>query len=283
MTKRHHTARYYTGRFFFYGLLCLFGLVCLLPLYWMFRASFMKNTQILILDPFVFWPKKMIWGNYSEALSSMNFLLYLGNTLTIAAGNMIGTLLTSAMAAYAFSRLRWRGRNFCFALILSTMMMPGTVTLISQYLMWNGVHSINTFVPLVLPAFLGGGAFNIFLLRQFFLGIPKALDEAATVDGAGSTRIFFSIILPLSKSALIVVSLFTFLGCWNDFFGPLLYLNSHEKFTLALGLLQFRGEYTAKWNYIMAASTVVIAPCIVLFLVGQKYLIEGISLTGLKS
>ena len=272
MTKQYRPARYYAGRFFFYAALCLFGIVCVLPLYWMFRASFMKNTQILILDPFVFWPKKMMWSNYSEALSSMNFLLYLGTTLAIVVGNLVGTLLTSAMAAYAFSRLRWRGRGFCFALILSTMMMPGTVTLISQYLLRNGI-----------PSFLGGGAFNIFLLRQFFLGIPKALDEAATVDGAGSTRIFLSIILPLSKSALIVVALFTFLGCWNDLLGPLLYLNSNEKFTLALGLLQFRGEYTAKWNYIMAASTVVIAPCSVLFLFGQKYLIEGISLTGLKS
>ena len=137
--------------------------------------------------------------------------------------------------------------------------------------------------PLILPAFLGGGAFNIFLLRQFFLGIPKEMDEAATIDGAGNLWIFFRIILPLSKSALIVVALFTFLNCWNDFFAPLIYLNDQNKFTLALGLLQFRGNYSSKWNLMMAASTIVVTPCIIIYINGQRYLMEGIALTGMKA
>ena len=142
---------------------------------------------------------------------------------------------------------------------------------------------IDTYWPLILPSFFGGGAFNIFLLRQFFLGIPKDLDEAARIDGAGPLQIFFRIIIPLAKSALVVVALFTFLGNWNDFFGPIIYLNTKTKFTLAVGLLQFRGDYSTKWNLLMAASTIVVAPCVGVFLVGQKHLIEGISLTGMKA
>lgn len=142
---------------------------------------------------------------------------------------------------------------------------------------------VDTYLPLILPSFLGGGAFNIFLLRQFFLAIPNDLDEAAEIDGAGKLRIFFQIILPLSKSALIAVALFTFLGSWNDFFGPIIYLNTKEKFTLAVGLLQFRGDYATKLNLLMAASTIVVAPCIIIYLIGQRYLIEGISLTGMKA
>lgn len=142
---------------------------------------------------------------------------------------------------------------------------------------------IDTYLPLILPSFFGGGAFNIFLLRQFFLGIPKELDEAARIDGAGPFQIFVRIILPLARSALVVVALFTFLNCWNDFFGPIIYLNTKEKFTLAVGLLQFRGDYSTKWNLLMAGSTIVVAPCIAVYLFGQKYLIEGISLTGLKA
>lgn len=141
---------------------------------------------------------------------------------------------------------------------------------------------VNTYWPLILPSFFGGGAFNIFLMRQFFLGIPRELDESARIDGAGPFQIYLKIILPLAKSAMVVVALFTFLNNWNDFFGPLIYLNEKQKFTLALGLLQFRGDYQSKWNLLMAASTIVVTPCIAVYLVGQKHLIEGISLTGMK-
>ena len=273
---------YFVRRAIFYLFLCFIALICVLPLYWMVRASFMRNIDILILYPFLFWPAETLWQNYVDTLRLMNFTLYLTNTLIILFGALAGVLLTSSMAAYAFSRVRWVGRELCFAIILSTMMLPGTVTIISQYLLWARVGAIDTFVPLILPAWFGGGAFNIFLLRQFFMNIPRELDEAAVVDGAGNFRVFFSIILPLSKSALIVVALFTFMGTWNDFFGPLLFLHSRENFTLALGLLQFRGEFVTRWNFVMAGSTVVILPCILVFALGQKRLTEGISLTGIK-
>ncbi|QHQ63227.1 ABC transporter permease subunit [Anaerocolumna sedimenticola] len=274
---------YYIKRAFFYLLIGILAFVCVIPLYWMVRSSFMKNTDIYTMDPFIFWPKEMLWSNFADAWKSALFTRYAINTIVIVVLNIFGTLLTSSMAAYAFSRVKWKGRSFCFAMILTTMMLPGAVTIVPQFLIWRNLHMVDTYVPLILPAFLGGGAFNIFLLRQFFLAIPNDLDEAAEIDGAGKLRIFLQVILPLSKSALIVVALFTFLGNWNDFFGPIIYLNTKEKFTLAVGLLQFQGDYATKWNLLMAASTIVVAPCILIYLIGQRYLIEGISLTGMKA
>jgi len=273
---------YYVRRLFFYSFIILLATVCIIPLYWMVRASFMRNTAIMIIDPFVFWPYEMIFQNYVDAFNGMNFLRGFRNTMIIMVGTMSGVLLTSMMAAYAFARIRWKGRSLCFALIMSTMMLPGTVTLISQYIMWANLNFVDTFVPLIAPAWFGGGAFNIFLLRQFLMNIPRELDEAAVVDGAGHLQIFFRIVAPLSRSAIIVVGLFTFLGVWNDFFGPLIYLMSRDNYTLVLGLLFFRGEFTARWDLIMAGSTMLILPCIILFVFAQKQLIEGISLTGLK-
>ncbi len=281
--RRKKKVSYYVKRTFFYGFLLLLSLICVIPLYWMVRSSFMKNTAIYSMRPFIIWPEKMLWSNYADAMKAADFLKYALNTITITAGSLAGTLLTSSMAAYAFSRVRWKGRDFCFGMILTTMMLPGTVTLIPQFLIWRNLHMVNTFFPLILPSFFGGGAFNIFLMRQFFLGIPRELDDSARIDGAGPFQIYWRIILPLAKSAMIVVALFTFLNNWNDFFGPLIYLNDKQHFTLALGLLQFRGDYDSKWNLLMAASTIVVTPCIIVYLIGQKYLIEGISLTGMKA
>lgn len=274
---------YYGKKIIFYLALGTLALICVIPLYWMLRSSFMKNTDIYIMDPFIFWPKEMRWSNYTDALKAANFGKYAINTCIIVGGCLVGTLLTASMAAFAFSRVKWKGREICFAMILTTMMLPGTVTLIPQFLIWRNFNLVDTYWPLILPSFFGGGAFNIFLLRQFFLGIPKELDEAARIDGASMLTIFFKIMLPLSTSALVVVGLFTFLNNWNDFFGPIIYLNSKENFTLALGLLQLKGDYGTKWNLVMAASTIVVAPCIVIYLIGQRYLIEGIALTGIKA
>ena len=274
---------YIVKRILFYSFILLLSLICIIPLYWMVRSSFMKSTQIYIMDPFVFWPQEMIWQNYKDATKFMPFLDYTLNTIFLVVVNIVGTVLTSAMCAYSFSRIKWKGRGIVFMIILSSIMLPGSVTIISQFIMWSNLKLIDTYWPLVLPAFFGGGVTNIFMLRQFFMTIPKDMDESATIDGAGHIRIFLQIIIPLSKSAIIVVGLFTFLGCWNDVFGPIMYLNTPEKFTLSLGLLQFRGEYSTKWNLLMAASTLVVAPCIIVYLVGQKYLIEGITLTGLKA
>ena len=281
--RRKKNAVYYVKKFCFYGVLILLAFVCVIPLYWMVRSSFMKNTDIYSMRPFVFWPKEMLWSNYTDAMKAANFGRYAVNTLIVVGGCMVGTLVTASMAAYAFSRVKWKGRSACFALILTTMMLPGSVTLIPQFMIWRNLNLVDTYWPLILPSFFGGGAFNICLLRQFFLGIPRELDEAARIDGAGPFQIFLRVILPLSKSALVVVALFTFLNNWNDFFGPIIYLNSKEHFTLAIGLLQFKGDYSTKWNLLMAASTIVVAPCVAIYLFGQKHLIEGISLTGLKA
>ena len=281
--RKKRKPSFYAKKVLFYGVLLLLSLVCVIPLYWMVRSSFMKNTDIYSMRPFIFWPKEMLWSNYTDAMKSADFGRYGRNTLIIVVGCLVGTLFTSSMAAYAFSRVKWKGRSFCFGMILTTMMLPSSVTLIPQFMVWRNLNLIDTYWPLILPAFFGGGAFNIFLLRQFFLGIPRELDDAAKIDGAGPFQIYTRIMLPLSRSAMVVVALFTFLNCWNDFFGPIIYLNSKEKFTLAVGLLQFRGDYSTKWNLLMAASTIVVAPCIGIYLVGQKQLIEGISLTGLKA
>ena len=281
--RRKKNVVYYVKKFCFYGVLILLAFVCVIPLYWMVRSSFMKNTDIYSMRPFVFWPKEMLWSNYTDAMKAANFGRYAVNTLIVVGGCMVGTLVTASMAAYAFSRVKSKGRSACFALILTTMMLPGSVTLIPQFMIWRNLNLVDTYWPLILPSFFGGGAFNIFLLRQFFLGIPRELDEAARIDGAGPFQIFLRVILPLSKSALVVVALFTFLNNWNDFFGPIIYLNSKEHFTLAIGLLQFKGDYSTKWNLLMAASTIVVAPCVAIYLFGQKHLIEGISLTGLKA
>ena len=208
---------------------------------------------------------------------------YALNTIVYVTGCVIGTVLTSAMAAYAFSRIKWKGRYVCFFIILTSMMLPSSVTIIPQFLFWSKLKVIDTYIPLILPAFLGGGAFNIFLLRQFYLGIPHEMDEAAIIDGAGPVRVFARIIAPMAKPAMVVVGLFTFLGCWNDFFAPLIYLNSQKNYTLALGLLQLKGQHTSKWNLLMAGSTIVVLPCIIVYVFGQKQLIEGISLTGMKA
>jgi multiple sugar transport system permease protein len=266
-----------------YIFLAVLSAACVIPLYWLVRSSFMRSTDIYRVDPIILWPQEMLWDNYAQAIRFMVFPRKTINTLIILVGNMAGAALTSCMAAYAFSRVQWKGRQICFFILLTSMMLPGTVTIIPQYLIWARLGFVDTYVPLILPAYFGGGAFNIFLLRQFFLGIPRDLDEAAKIDGAGNIWIFSRIIVPLAKPAIMVICLFIFLACWNDFFGPLIYLNSAEKYTLALGLLQFRGNYSTRWNWLMAASTIVIIPCIVMYIFTQRRLIEGIALTGLKS
>lgn len=264
-----------------YAMLAMVSFVCLFPLYWQIRSSLMTSTEIFIMPPRLF-PAKVLWKNYGKALSAFPFWQYLRNTLTILVPSFCGTVLTSVLTAYALARIKFRGRNLLFALTIASMFLPGIVTMIPTYVMWGKLHLTNTFAPLILPAWFGGGAFNIFLLRQFFRGIPMSLDEAARIDGAGHMRILFQILLPALRPVLITISLFTFMNLWNDYFGPLIYLNDDNMYTLALGLVQFRGTYASQWNYLMAASTVMILPMIVTFFIGQKYFMEGISLTGIK-
>jgi multiple sugar transport system permease protein len=253
----------------------------LVPLFWLVRSSFMTLGELYLYPPLV-WSKVMRWTNYTDALSTVNFLLYFRNTMTIMVPVMIGTVFTSSLAAYGFARLRFPLKRFWFVLIISSLMLPYAVTMIPTFLMWSKLGGVNTFLPLTVPAWFGGGAFNIFLLRQFFLTIPTEIEDAAVLDGAGFFDIYLLIMLPLVKPALIVVSLFTFINVWNDFLNPLIYLNDTNSYTLALGLLQFRGSYSSAWNLLMAGSTLVVIPPILVFLFGQKYFIEGVTLSGMK-
>ena len=268
-----------------YGLLYLglifFGFVALLPFVWMVRSSFMEVKQIFMMPP-QWIPKPFTTANFTKAFEQTYIIQNLGNTVFVVAMNLIGVELTASMAAYAFSRVEWKGRDAIFAVLLSAMMLPGTVTLIPTYIGWSMIGGIDTYWPLTLGAFLGGGSYNIFLMRQFFLTIPRELDEAAFVDGASRFRIYWNINIPLAKSSLIVVGMFTFMNTWNDFMGPLLYINNLDKQTVAVALQSLLGKYTSQWNIIMAASVVVTLPCVIVFLIGQKYIMGGIALTGIK-
>lgn len=274
--------RKFIGKGLIYIILIGLGITFILPLVWMVRSSFMDISQIFILPP-EWIPNPFTLSNYAEAATMAPFALYAMNTLIILVFGMAGTILTGTLAGYGFSRLKWKGREFIFSLILSGMMLPSVVTLIPQFIGWKALGFYNTFVPLIVPSFLGGGAFNIFLFRQFMLSIPMELDEAAVVDGASYLNIYWKIILPLSKSAIVVVAIFTFMYHWNDFFNPLIYLSDDKKFTLAIGLQQLQGQYVSAWHIIMAASTIVVFPCLVVFLLGQKYILEGIVMTGMKA
>ncbi|WP_253187271.1 carbohydrate ABC transporter permease [Paenibacillus sp. GP183] len=264
-----------------YTILILGSIVMLFPFAWLLRSSVMTTNQIFVFPP-EWIPSPFAWSNYKESLTIVPFNLFFLNTMTIELFAVSGIVITSAMAGYSFSRLRWPGRNLMFALLLSTLMLPYAVTLIPTFMFWKTVGAINTFLPLIVPAWFGGGAFNIFLLRQFFMNIPKDLDEAAYMDGANPFTVLWRVILPLSKPALIVVVIFSFIGIWNDFLGPLIYLSDDHKFTLAIGLASFKGLYNAQWGYLMAASSVIVAPIIALFFIGQRYFVEGITLTGIK-
>jgi multiple sugar transport system permease protein len=224
------------------------------------------------------------WGNFPDAIRAMReFPRYLGNTVLLCVLNVIGTVFSSALVAYGFSRIEWRGRDRLFGVVLATMMIPFPVVMVPLYVLFRALGWVGTLQPLWVGAFFAN-AFNVFLLRQFFRTIPKDLSEAARIDGCGEFRIFWQIILPLCRPALIVVALFTFLGTWNDFLGPLIYLTDQRDFTLALGLQAFQSRSGGtEWHYLMAASTIVILPVIALFLAAQRSFVEGIALTGSKT
>ncbi|HLK14371.1 MAG TPA: carbohydrate ABC transporter permease [Fimbriimonadaceae bacterium] len=259
------------------------ALVFLLPLYVMLVMAFKHLDEISLTSPWAL-PKNPTLDNFKEVLSTPNvdFALFFKNSLFIAVMSTTGVLITSAVVAYPFARLKFRGKDRLFLLLLSTMMLPSIVTLIPTYVLYKELHWINTFYPLWVPAWLGGGAFNIFLLRQFFMAIPRELDEAAVLDGATNARIFWGIIMPNSIPALATVGIFAFIYNWRDFLGPLIYLDAPDKQTLEVGLNTFKGFQSLQWNLLMAASVLVMVPLIVMFILGQRYFVKGIVMTGGK-
>lgn len=265
-------------------ILALGALVMLAPFAWLVRSALMTDAQIFVNPP-QWIPSPIAWENFPTALTSQPFVRYFLNTMIIEVFVVTGTVLTCALTAFSFARLRWRGRNLVFGLLLTGVMLPYAVTLIPTFVMWGSIGALDTFLPLTVPAWFagaGGGVFNIFLMRQFFLTIPYELDEAAYIDGANPWQVFWRVVMPNSKPVIVVVVIFTFIGVWNDFLGPLLYLSSSDNFTLALGLATFQSTYTAQWGLLMAASLVVILPIVVLFFVLQRYFVEGVTLTGIK-
>lgn len=264
-----------------YVLLWLLALLTVLPIFWMVRSSLMSLFEIFSHPP-IWFSKAPKFSNYTYVLEKVPFLRYFINTMIIMVPVLIGTVLTGSMAAYAFARLHFPLRNFWFMMIVMTMLLPGAVTLIPTFIGFAKLGLVNTFYPLIIPAFLGGGAFNIFLIRQFLFTLPRELDESAYIDGAGFATIYLKISLPLIKPALVVVALFTFLGVWNDFLGPLIYLGKAEYFTISLALFHFRGLYLTEWSPLMAASGIVSFPVILVFIFGQKFFIEGITLSAIK-
>jgi len=276
-------------RFIIHLVLLVICALAILPFVWMVSTS-LKSLEATMAYPPHFWPRPIEWHNYVEVFhhEKANFLLWTRNTLVIAVLGVAGTTLSSALVAYGFAKLHFFGRRTLFALMLSTMMVPFPVTMVSLFSLFHwlgdatGTAWLGTFKPLWVPAWFGS-AFNIFLLRQFFLTIPSELSEAARIDGCSELGIFWRIILPLSRPALAVVALFAFLAIWNDFLGPLVYLQRPEQFTLALGLQNFQSKAGgASWHLLMAASTLVVLPAIMLFFLAQRTFIEGIATTGSK-
>ncbi len=278
--RRSHT----TKQGVVYALLIGGALMFMLPLIIMVSTSLKPLTEIVSYPP-SFLPKTLLPANYGDAWSyaNTNFPLWTRNTLIIIIGTLPGVVLTSSLCAYGFARLKFKGRNIWFLLVLASIMLPPQVTLIPLYILFYKIGWLNTFLPLIVPAWFGGGALNIFLQRQFFMQIPRELDEAALIDGAGHFTIWWRIYVPLSRPVLVTVVLLTILGIWNDFFGPLIYLTSPDNFTLALGLNVFNGMLTTpRTDYLMAISTLMVIPMVILFLLAQRYIVQGFITSGLK-
>lgn len=265
-----------------YAVLILLTVIFLVPFLWMLSTAFKTPDQIYKI-PLVCIPKPFTLNNIVEGWKFVDFNRYTMNTIFITIAGTCGTVFSSALVAYGFARFHSRYSGPLFLVVLATLMLPTQVTLIPAYMMYSKMGFVDTYLPLLLPSWLGGGAFNIFLLRQFFRGIPRELDEAAKIDGCGSFKIFTRILLPVVKPALTSVGIMALIGNWNDFLGPLIYLNSERKYTIAIGLQYFNNSYgTGKVNLLMAVSVVTVIPLILLFFFAQNYFVQGITVSGIK-
>ncbi len=266
-----------------YLVVTLGAIVLLVPFFWMVTTSLKDLNEVFAYPP-KWIPKPPQWRNYQDAWQAVPFGRYLTNTTFVTILGVFAEVVSSTLVAYGFSRYWFPGRDALFFVLLATMMLPFHVTLIPTYMIWKNLKLLDTFDPLVLPAWTAWGPFYVFLLRQFFMGIPRDLEEAATIDGANVIQTFGYVMLPQVKPAILSVAVFAFRGYWNNFLGPLLYLNSMEKYTLTLGMYFFMGgvHEAPKWHWLMAMSTVFALPMLVIFFVAQRHFVEGISLTGIK-
>lgn len=252
----------------------------LIPLAWTLSTSLKPPGEVFDFPP-KWIPSRVMWSNYIEATTAINFFQYLWNSVVITGLSIVGKVISITLVAFSFARLRWWGRNTLFLIMLATMMLPPHVTLIPQFILFKYLNWINTFKPLIVPAFFGG-PWLTFLVRQFLMTLPRDLDDAARIDGCSSFGLYWRIIMPLAKPAILLIIIFVFNGTWNEFLMPLIYLQSQEKFTLALGLRMFQGEASASWHLLMAASILTMLPVLILFFSAQKYFIQGIVFTGVK-
>lgn len=256
------------------------AIVFIFPFLWLVSTSLKPDEQIFALPPKLI-PNPVQWENYTRMFKYFPFSRFFGNSVYITFMTLVGVLFSCPLVAFSFAKLRWPGRDLLFLVLLSTMMLPPQVTMVPVYLLFRELGWIDTFRPLWVPAWFGS-AFYIFLLRQFFLTIPRELEEAARIDGCSFPRMYVQIMLPLIKPALATTAIFTFMGAWNDFMGPLIYINSTEKFPLSLGLRLFQTQFGGEWAMMMAASVIMVLPLIIMFIAFQRYFIQGIVLTGLK-
>ncbi len=268
------------GRVLLYLCLGVSALSMVIPFLWMISTS-LKDEGSVFLFPPTLMPDPVVWDNYPYVFRNMPFDLFVYNSFKIATLSAVGYVLACSLAGFAFARLRFRGRDWLFAATLTTMMIPAQVTMIPVYLLFNAFGWIDTHLPLIVPAFFGG-AFGTFLFRQFYLTLPQELMDAARIDGCSWFDVWWRIFLPLSKPATATLALFVFMNSWNDLLGPLIYLNSEELWTIPMGLAMFRGMYYTIWTHLMAGSVIAVLPILVLFVILQKYYVQGIALTGLK-
>ena len=252
----------------------------LIPFFWMLSTSLKTDTQLFVYPP-IWMPDPINWVNYVEATKYIPFFRYFGNTAIVTFISTLGVILSCPLAAYSLSKMRWSGRDAVFSITLAVMMIPGQVTMIPLYVLFNKVGFVNSYVPLIIQSFFGV-PFYIFLIRQFFMGIPDSLLDSAKIDGASELRKYVQIVMPLAKPAILSVGLFQFMSSWTDFMGPLLYLNKPSMYTLSLGLQQFQSEFGTEWGLMMAASTMMTIPVIILYFLLQKTFIQGVTFTGIK-
>ncbi len=260
--------------------LIILSLIFLLPFFWMVSGSLKTDSELLAL-PIMWWPQIVDLGNYVYGLQALPFAQFIFNTLVICVLSMVGAVFSCSFVAYGVSRIDWPLKTPLFVIILATTMLPFYVTMVPLFTLFRSMGWVNTYLPLIVPTFLGI-PFYIFLLRQFFLTIPRDFSDAAKIDGANELEIFFRIILPLAKPALAAVALFQFLNSWSDFLGPLIYLSDTSKYTISVGLAAFQGQYSSEYGAIMAVSVVLVIPVVIIFFFAQRTFIQGITLTGVK-
>ena len=264
-----------------YVLLVIGSLAFLFPLVWMLSTALKPDVQLFAYPP-EWIPRPPMWGNFKAAIEYFPFWLYFRNSTIVTVLAVFGQVFSASIVAYGFAKLRWPGREVVFFLVLATLMIPAQVTMIPQFVIFTKIGWVDTLLPLIVPSFFGGGAFNVFLFRQYYRTIPREYNDAARIDGASDWRIYWQIILPQSKPVIATAGIFAFLWTWNDFMGPVIYLHSPENFTLPIGLRAFQQQTGTEWDLLMAASLIVMIPVIVLFFFLQRYFVQGMALSGLN-